>query len=230
MQWLKKRTAQIGHRVSGFPVSVAHWRRPRSNAPGDALRHIYARRYWRIRGAREALELAIAVLFLPLIVVGVALWQSMRSAPSHARRYGRPVLLQFADQIRLYAASGVMPASYYVFSLYENPTAERARGFLKRSETKGLLYGLVRKRMPPLTSFSDKGVFEEQCRAHGLPVVPTIGIARDGALPGPPRLLDQDLFLKPLHGKGGRGAERWTFAGNGLFRSAGVEYNEGELR
>jgi len=123
-----------------------------------------------------------------------------------------------------------MPASYYIFSLYENPTGARASSFLKRSETKGLLYRLVRERMPPLSSFSDKGVFEEQCRAHGLPVVATIGIARDGVLPGLARLPDQDLFLKPLHGKGGRGAERWTFAGPGRFQSAGVEYDAIELR
>lgn len=230
MRWLKTRSSQIGHRVSGFPVSISHWRRPRSSSPADVLRHIYARRYWSIRSAGEALELAMAVLFLPLIVVGVAAWQSWRSAPSHARRYGRPVFLQFADQIRLYAASGVMPASYYVFSLYEEPTVARARSFLKRSETKGLLYKLVRGRRPPMSSFSDKGEFEEHCRAHGLPVIPTIGIARDGELSGLPRLPDQDLFIKPLHGKGGRGAERWTSAGNDRFKSGEAELNARELR
>lgn len=230
MRWLKTRTSQIGHRVSGFPVAIAQWRRPRGKSPADVLRHLYARRYWSIRGAGDALELATAVLFLPLIVVGVAAWQSMISAPSHARRYGRPMLLQFADQIRLYAASGVMPASYYVFSLYEQPTVAHARGFLKRSETKGLLYKLVRKRMPPSSSFSDKGEFAEHCRAHGLPVAATIGIARDGALPGLPQIPDQDIFIKPLDGKGGRGAERWIFIGGGRFKSGERELSAGEVR
>lgn len=230
MRWLKQRATQIAYRVSGLPLSLRHFRRAQSNSPAAFLRHVYARRYWKARSWTETLELVLALLVLPFFILCAAIWHSARIGPGYARRSGRPVLLQLADQVRLYAATGVMPGSYYVFSLYEQPTAERARSFLMRSETKGMLYRLVRKRVRPVSSLSDKAKFEERCRAHGLPVVPTLGLAQEGRLVGLDALPEQDLFIKPLNGKGGRGAERWRHLGSGRYSGRDAELSGEELR
>ena len=219
-KWLRQRGSAIRYRVGGLPPSLVNFAHAKSNSPEDVLRHVHARRYWRFRAAHEAVELAIALLFTPILVVGAGVWHTSGNGRIHARRTGRPVLLQFVDQMRIYAASGIMPATYYIFSLPDEPTAARARSFLKRAETKGLIYNVVRERMPPQSSLNDKVAFEERCRAEGLPVVPTIAVVRDGQIQGLRQLPCEDLFIKPVDGKGGRGAERWLFAG-GRFRSAG---------
>ena len=230
MTRLRAQLSAIRYRVGGLPVSLAHFAHPKSSSPADVLRHVHARRYWRIRSAGDLIEMALALLLLPVFVVGAAAWHTARCGPVNARRIGRPALLQFADQLRLYAATGIMPATYYIFSLPDEPTVSRARSFLKRAETKGMIYGIVRERMPPASSLNDKAAFEARCRAAGLPVIPTIAVARDGRIEGVTELPEQDLFVKPLDGKGGRGAERWTWLGSGRFRSAdGEEVSSKEL-
>jgi hypothetical protein len=230
MRWFKTRLSQVGFRVSGLPASLTHYREPENRSPSNLLRHIYARRYWSIRSPNEALELVAGVLLAPFYVILPAVWHSLTSGRIHKRSSGRGVLRQFADQLRLYAASGIMPGPYYVFALYDEPTAARARSFLKRSETKGSLYEMIRELMPPTTSLGDKGKFEERCRRHGLSVVPTLGIARGGELDGLAELPERDLFIKPLHGKGGRGAERWIWTGERFRFSPNPDLTAAELR
>lgn len=229
MKWLKTRAPNVKYRICGMPVSFAHLGRSSDPSPAAVLRRIYARNYWRIRDSNQLLELAVAVALLPIFVFGAALWHCARNGPVHARRSGRPILRQFVDQLKLYAASGVMPASYYIFGLHDEPTAARARSYLKRAETKGMFYVLVRKHMKPTTSLNDKVAFEQFCVANGLPVIPTLGTAREGKLTfpaGPPK---QDIFIKPLHGKGGRGAERWEWTGRSFRSASGEQISDLEL-
>lgn len=228
-KWLRQRGVAVRYRVGGLPASLLNFARAKSDSPENVLRHVHARRYWRFRAAHEALELVIAILFLPILVLGAGVWHTSRNGRIHARRTGRPVVLQFVDQMRIYATSGIMPATYYIFSLPDEPTAVRARSFLKRAETKGLIYNVVRERMPPQSSLNDKVAFEKRCRAVGLPVVPTIAVACHGEIRGIRQLPCEDLFIKPVDGKGGRGAERWLFVGDHRFRSADSELALEEL-
>ena len=220
MHWLQARASAVRYRVGGLPPSIRYFPRPRSTSPKQVLRHVEARRYWRIASATDAFDLLAAFLFLPLFVIGAAAWHTARSGRIHAARCGRHPLLQFADQIRIYLSSGVMPATYYIFSLVEHPTNARARTYLKRAETKGMIYPIVRQHMPPASSLNDKQAFEQRCTAAGLPIVPTVAVVRDGKLVGGP-LPARDLFVKPVRGKGGRGAERWRWTGTG-YRAAGA--------
>ena len=229
-KWVKIRGSQIRYRVGGLPISLMYLRHPSTRRPEDILRHSYARRYWRVRDVNEVFDLTVAILFLPFLVIGAAVWHTARST-LQARKTSRSFLLQLLDQLRIYVGSGVMPATYYIFSLAEKPTVRHARSYLKRAETKGLIYHLIKERMPPSSSLNDKAAFEARCRSGGLPVVPTIAIARDGELFGTSNLPERDLFIKPVDGKGGRGAERWEWMGSGGFRSAdGQEVTTAELR
>ncbi len=223
MKWLRAHASAVRYRVGGLPGSLRYFRPPEVHSPKQILRHVEARRYWRIRSLSEALELLVALSLSPVFVIGAAVWHTARSGGIHARRTGRSVGLQFLDQLRIYVSSGVMPATYYIFSLVDHPTGARAQTFLKRAETKGMLYKIVREHMPPLSSLNDKSAFEKHCMEAGLPTIRTIALVRDGKLVGSDALPPTDLFIKPLSGKGGRGAERWEWGGGGYVSPAGRE-------
>jgi hypothetical protein len=223
MKWLRAHASAVRYRVGGLPGSFRYFRYPEGHSPKQILRHVEARRYWRIRNLSEALELLFALSLSPMFVIGAAVWHTARNAGIHARRTGRPVILQFIDQLRIYVSSGVMPATYYIFSLVDHPTGARARTFLKRAETKGMLYKIVREHMPPLSSLNDKAAFARHCMEAGLPSIRMIAQVRDGKLVGSDALPPTDLFIKPLNGKGGRGAERWEWTGGGYVSPAGRE-------
>ena len=229
MKWLKAHASAIRYRVGGLPGSLRYLRHPKTPSPKQILRHVEARRYWRIRSVSEAVELLWALLLLPVFVVGAAAWHTARSGVVHAHRTGRPILLQFLDQLRIYVSSGVMPATYYIFSLVDHPTGARARTFLKRAETKGMLYKIVREHMPPASSLNDKWEFEKRCIEGGLPTIQTLALVSDGRLLGADSFPPTDLFVKPLSGKGGRGAERWQWAGGGYLSSFGRELTGARL-
>ena len=174
MRWLKKHGSAVRYRVGSLPGSIRYFRHPKASSPDLILRHVEARHYWRIRNGGEALELLVALSLLPIFVIGAAVWHTARNGRIHARRTGRPQFLQFCDQLRIYLASGIMPATYYIFSLVEHPTAAFARTYLTRAETKGMLYGIVREHMPPASSLNDKREFEQRCVDGGLPTITTI--------------------------------------------------------
>ena len=218
MHWLQARASAVRYRVGGLPPSIRYWRARRRQTPQLILRQVQARRYWRIGSVADAFDITIALLFAPIFVIGAAVWHTARSGRIHAARCGRHPVRQLLDQLRIYISSGIMPATYYIFDLVDNPTNTRARAFLKRAEMKGMIYPLVRRHMPPASSLNDKGEFEKRCTDSGLPVIPTLAIIRNGELSGQPTMPPQDLFVKPLGGKGGRGAERWVWTGSG-YRS-----------
>ena len=99
-----------------------------------------------------------------------------------------------------------------------------AADYLWRYETKEIAYRLL---YPVETDtfvpapLKDKLGFARHCQKHGLRHVPTLALfengrrtdSNDGELPS------QDLFLKPVAGKGGTGAERWHSLGQGRYRN-----------
>jgi hypothetical protein len=120
----------------------------------------------------------------------------------------------------------VLPRWYYIFSLHDRPSASHARTFVHRYETKTGVYSILRKYKGASSPTSDKLKFAEHCQSHRLPVVPVLAVARDGRVSGlaDGRLPECDLFVKPLNGRGGKGAERWNWLGEGRYRHAsGVE-------
>src|SRR5206468_11710668 len=70
--------------------------------------------------------------------------------------------------------------------------------------------------------------FAAWCAPHRIPTAPVLLAARDGEfLPeygpaegGDPLLPEVDLFVKPTKGRGGTGAQRWRWAGDGHYVDA----------
>jgi hypothetical protein len=128
-------------------------------------------------------------------------------------RTGKGLARQVGEQCRLALAHGIPPRWYYTFELFEDDNRRRADQYLQRSETKRGVYRLFKRAAgQPLSPLTDKVAFAARCHRYGLPAIPVL-LAFDAATPFPDvvQLPKRDLFVKPNHGKGGRGAERWDY-------------------
>jgi hypothetical protein len=190
------------YRVAGLPIALSAL----LAAEASPIDTAFADRYWHPEGVKEWMSLAEALVLWPVGLVGAALWYSVRNGPAIKRRGGKGAAKQFAEQVRLYFSAGVLAPWYYLFSLDEDGSVERAKSFLQRFETKTSLFPLLKRHKG--SPLNDKARFAEYCRDHGIRTVELIahldGKATDVKLP------DRDLFVKRATGRGGRGAERWN--------------------
>ncbi len=206
---------RIVYRVAGLPVAI-------SSSPArvaDPLRSAFARRYWHPQGAEEWSELIGGLVICPIGVLLAALWFTGRNGIVIRRRYGKSMSAQLREQLRLYFSAGVLPPWYYIFSLHDDGAA-RAATFIQRFETKTCYFRLLKRRKG--SPLNDKSRFAVYCAEHGLRCAETL-LTLAGSDPARP-LPDQDLFVKPSRGRGGRGAERWDRTGPRAFRSPGGEH------
>ncbi len=133
----------------------------------------------------------------------------------------RHPLLQWFDQLRLAAFYGKPPHIYYRYRLYERSRMREALDFVTPQEFRGVVDATCDEAT--LELFRDKAKFEAACSARGLPAVGTLRVirgqsmvVRDGTENGTLPL--RNLFVKPLDGIGGRGAQAWVFE-NAQFRN-----------
>lgn len=129
---------------------------------------------------------------------------------------------QLREIIHAAAVDGLDAQTYYMQELYRPGSARRAGETLTRHETKNGLMTALRRLAPQTgvrTSLGDKLAFHARCRLHGIPTIPILLAAADGALDRPAAFArGEDLFLKPRHGKGARGAEMLQHLGNNHYR------------
>jgi hypothetical protein len=190
--------------IAGLPIAL----RGVSAAPtpwARIIRRAFARRYWRPDSLTDAAALGLGLLVTPLAVPAAALWYSARNGPTIRKREGKGVSAQFVEQLRLYCSSGILAPWYYIFSLHRDGRP-RAPTFLQRCETKRGIYGLLRADVS--TPLGNKQLFAERCAAVGVRCV-ACELIIDGSETASQLLPDTDLFVKPLKGSGGSGAERW---------------------
>ncbi len=158
-----------------------------------------------LKSPGEAVELVLGILLAPIAVPVAALWFTLRNGPVIRRREGKGLAAQFVEQLQLYLAAGIVSPWYYIFSLHRDGR-RRAPTFLQRCETKRGLYALLKEQNA--SPIGNKEAFAEDCAAAGIPCV-ACELVVDRNVAEPAALPDCDLFIKPLTGCGGRGAERW---------------------
>lgn len=205
--WVRGRLEQIVYVAAGLPIAV----RGAVSAPSPEARTIleaYRRRYWHPATLREAVELGIGIALIPILVPLAALWFTLRNGPTIRRREGKGLAAQLAEQMRLYFSAGILGPWYYILSLHRDG-ARRAPTFLQRCETKRGIYALLSSNA--VSPLGDKSAFAEGCAAAGVRCIPC-ELVVDGSGADAVRIPDCDLFVKPLTGRGGRGAERWDRA------------------
>jgi hypothetical protein len=162
---------------------------------------------------------------VPLHIVAAA-WLTAINGRGVARSSGKSIVRQVLEQFQVAFANNIMAPWYYQFDLHEDRKRERAGAYVHRFELKGGLYKMISRSsgVVPKSPLNDKQEFAEVCARAGLPTLPVIGTARGGIV------LDEsgarvelpatDIFVKPLAGRGGLGAERWSYAGENAWRSA----------
>ena len=222
----------ILYRMCGLPIVVQSLRGDFHRAPDRReIRRAYAKSFWSPDTPDQWLDIMVSAALFPIAVVSAALWYSLKNGKVVARRSGRGVTAQFLDQIRFAATKGLLAPWYYIFELFLSDKRAAANDFLTRAETKQCIFPLLSSGEGATSPLGDKADFASFCEQHQLATVPVIIVARRGAIEWrqvgeiPPC----DMFLKPVDGRGGRGAERWDFT-RGKFRNfAGVEMGPAEL-
>jgi hypothetical protein len=210
--------------VAGLPIAIhGHWSAP-TPAARD-IRRAFARRFWRPESIRDTLELAAGLILTPIVVPLAALWFTARNGPTIRRRKGKGLIAQFAEQLWLYASAGILGPWYYILSLHRDGR-NRAPTYLQRCETKRGVYAMLKgKEASPL---GQKQVFAERCATAGLRCV-ACELLVDGSPVDAAELPDCDLFVKPLVGCGGKGAERWDRVAPRRWSNGTLEFGDAAL-
>jgi hypothetical protein len=222
---VKKRGTRLFNRIAGLPITVRALRKMHGT-PGGKLRVAYARHFWDLRRPSEWLDVALALLLWPAVLLGLAILFLWRNGAAVAAKAKRPLHRQFLDQMRLYFTAGVLPPWYYIYELYDRPRNRDARSFIYRCESKTGVLAMLKCMRAPYSIVSDKVEFAAQCRWFRIPTVPVLAVAKSGRFewmvdPGEGQA---DWFVKPIDGKGGKNIERWDHVGDGRYRG-----NTGEI-
>jgi hypothetical protein len=155
------------------------------------------------------------VIWIP-VMLGFLFACVHRMGPEVKRRSGKGFGRQIGELLWLMATTFVPAPWYYILELYEDEKRARALDYLYPFETKRGVYSLMATVLTSHETRSaliNKAEFARLCEDRRLPVIPVIGTAENGCYrpltsqqSGLPRV---DLFVKPMQGGGGRGAERW---------------------
>jgi hypothetical protein len=224
-RWGRKSCERLVYRVAGLPVAVAGLFLGGQSDAAGALRDAYANYFWTIDSAQDLAELLTGSLLWPVGLLAAAIWFTWKNGALIRERTGKPALHQFAEELRAYFSAGVLPPWYYAFELYDGRST--ARSYLNRFETKKGYYEVLLRRRQSHSPLGNKLRFEQHCRAYQIQTVPVLAVAAGGEVVcfEPGGLPRSDLFVKPIRGRGGRGAERWDYDGSsGRYGCADREF------
>jgi hypothetical protein len=168
------------------------------------------------RRARHPLMERISWYVLnPLFATALILWYTPQYARAVRSRFGIPLSAQLAAQCRLAFRDWVNPRCYYFHEHYRRPGAPNVDGTVMRHEIKeGLLKSLHRLK-PKIhgrrINLGHKLDFAETCADFELPIAEILAYAQRGRVTvAAGARLDQDLFMKPEHGRGAVGARSFV--------------------
>ena len=183
------------------------------------LHRLHFRAIWRSRSLLGALELAFLLLLWPFLVAPKIRATTRRNGAMIRARTGKSELRQMWEQLLLSARFGFRPDNYYKMELFLPDHYARAGGYVHRYATKDSIYRLLKPDGVGWSPLTDKVGFAHYCEARDLKVAPIIAALKGGEIVGtfkglPPR----DLFVKRTRGRGGSGAELWTYA-DGRYRT-----------
>jgi hypothetical protein len=206
-----------------FPPPWLFGSRNRALSPAAQRVHeICNRTVWRSLGAVERLQATVLALVWPAVaaVTAFPLWR--RNAKAVRELTGKGALRQFAEIMHVAVHHRVVPRYYFAFELYYDAHRARAGDYLMRHEIKEVAYRLLLPKVQTAGfPIKNKIGFAHYCAQHGLRAVPLVAAFHDGVRAadiGAAKLPEHDLFVKPVMSKGGFGAERWNWIGQGIYR------------
>jgi hypothetical protein len=195
-------------------------------SPAAAIHRAYRRELWHAHAAEIPLFLLAAVAAWPPYMLGAMIRATRLNGAAIRQRTGKSVVRQMREQAQLAITQGIPPRWYYAFELFDDRRRRCAGQYLQRGETKRGVYTILKHAGgAPLSPLTDKVAFAARCHEHDLRAVPVLlAVERGVFTPCSGRevtLPKEDLFVKPNHGKGGRGAERWLYRRAGVYEGAG---------
>ena len=195
--------------------------RRHAETTADFIHRAYCRALWRERGFLARLQLLAWYLVWPLIFAVTSISATVLNGRAITRRTGKPVARQVVEQFIGAWRFGCLPQWYYMFELFDGQRLARGCEYLHRFEAKGGVYRLMKPVAEAriISSLGDKNQFTEWCGANNLPVPEVHFIYRSGDPIADLRLPPGDLFIKPLRGRGGTGAQAWLHVAAGRYRS-----------
>lgn len=202
--------------------------------PARVIGKAYTYRFWRPATFGELIDIVLALLIWPVGIAICALWFTRKNGEIISNRFGRSRRRQFVDQLKIALTSGLPPPWYYVFELYRPGEMSRARAYLTRGETKHGTNHLLAAARGSCSPLGDKEAFASFCETRQLQALPVLFSVHDGELRRircrHSYLPKTDLFVKPVRGCGGNGAERWDYQGGGMYRTPdGASLSEVQL-
>lgn len=206
------------------PLTLLGRFRPGDGSPALFIHGCYSREVWRSRRSRVSLDLVAALLVWPLNTLGAMGRFTWHNGAAVKQRTGKSRIRQLCEQLHLALTHAITPRGYYVFELHDDDKRKKANQYLQRRELKGALYSILKKHGAgvPSSPLTDKVAFAARCQKHHLPAVPVVMALERGTVTycsgHEPTLPKIDLFSKPNHGKGGRGAERWDYQQSGSYK------------
>jgi len=222
------RVEEIVKLGSGAPLLWAGL--PDDGTPANFLHRSFRRQFWRESGPLARVGSVAALLAWPFVLPALIGFFTQRNGPAVRARTGKGIARQIWEQATMMATRAILPPWYYIFELHDDGKRRHAGEYLHRFETKRFAFEFLRRTnggepVPATRSteaLSDKALFSERCRDYQLPAVSVLMVLRDGAVvqrdTGAALLPPIDLFVKKIRGTGGRGAERWDYGGDGLYR------------
>jgi hypothetical protein len=193
--------------------------------PADYLRRQWIKGAWRRVSWTERLVFVLAIiLWWPTTVLHAA-YLAIRLGPSRGRVCGKSPFRQFIEQLQVAARWMVPPLWYYTFEFFDDERRADAGSYLQRVQMKPFIYHWLvdraarkDKRFP----FANKVYFSLLCWRHKLPSSTVVAVASSRGLQmqieAVKELPPVDLFVKIKNGRGGRGAEKWSYA-DGRYRN-----------
>jgi len=220
-------------RVLYCPALPLFWGfKPGDRSAASIVHQAYAREFWRERGFTGRLGLLAQFLTWPPIVLGTLVWFTALNGRSIRQRTGKSIIRQSYEQLRLAIVHAIIPPWYYMFELHDDIRYRRAGQYLRRDETKGGVFQLLRKAAGS-GGLTNKTKFADRCRRHGIRT-PDYLQAKRGKLLRPDKqpadsLPHVDLFAKPSSGRGGCGIESWRYDGSQWSRDGAPPIDEAAL-
>jgi hypothetical protein len=194
------------------PPFLLGWHLPPADSPAGRVHRLCNQAQWP-EGDAVVSARNLALIALWPAVASVRALKSVRAfGDAHRRVSGKSKSRQFAEQVRLAVRHRIPPLYYYKYELYLPERQRLARYYLMRYETKEIAYRLLypaESAWHRPTPLKDKVDFARHCEARGLRHAPTLFVFTNDEHPNR-ELPETDLFMKPVAGKGGEGAERWN--------------------
>lgn len=209
------------------------WRsRPDDGSPSSFIHKFYLRALWNERKTVGRLGLLAQFLLWPPIVLGMLAPCTWINGRGIRKRTGKSVFRQLREQLALAVRHGILPPWYYMFELYDPERFARAGEYLRRDETKGGLYRIL-KKPGAARRLEVKSRFADRLTERGVRT-PEYLTASKGEVRGADgrtvrSLPKTDLFAKPNSGRGGCGVEQWRYDGSGWSRDGAPPIGEAEL-